>query len=468
MGLDYRIPLEATHTPADFEKSYQQGFDMKQAQINAPIETQEKQANADTAQLKLASAKLGAIGNLLEGVDSQESYDAHMKAGIDMGLIPPEFAQKHPIYTPEGVSSFTNTLSQQKDRVDMQLKQAQIGETQAHANFFNNGGAMPAAEKMADAMQKARASGDLTRYNELAAAGKLLNKDQQYNFPVSPNTTNIPTDAGAQAMSPAQVASSGMGASPTIGRPNSAQPSIVPVSGAQDSAASLAESKASGANTIKYNDQITNDAKQAINMHLTVGAMKDALTNFQAGATAPARATLQRYATALGIPVDTKSLDNQQVFTKLANDVVAQAAKQEGGASRLAAAYNGLVQANPNASLEPGSLSILLDKMDAQAGEVTNELQAWNQAKKDNPNLSAAEFRRNYTSGIAQQQEAAGGGIPAYKGAANNYIAPGDPSNIKVTPKDIGGLNLQDARVKTALAHGYTPAQIAAYLKGAK
>lgn len=483
MPLDPSIILKAGDIPKNALEAQQQAFNLGQSQINAPLERAQKQAslaqtqqttaNANTSnqanQLALASAKLSAIGGLMNGVTDQPSYTAHLNAGIQAGLIPPEYANTHAQYDPVKLSGYIDTLAQQKERLDLATKQADISMKQAHANFFNNGGTVPAAVKISNAMRNAAANGDWDTVNSIAIGGKLLEKGQLLgpdNFNTFLSSSGL---SDAQNPTPTQTPSS----------TNGYKISVMP--GAKEAASALAEGKESGKATPKYSAALDNDAKQAINMHLTIGAMRDALDNFQSGASAPARAVILRYAKAAGIPVNENSLNNQQVFAKLANDVVAQAAKAEGGASRLAAAYNGLVQANPNASLEPGALKVLLDKMDAQAGLVTTMQQKWNEEKKLNPNLTGADFERNYLANVAAEQEKAGGGMATYPGSQNPYIAPGtvrvssesappgSPNAALIqqgTGKPVGGINIQALQQKTLLAkqYGYTDAEIKAHL----
>lgn len=189
-----------------------------------------------------------------------------------------------------------------------------------------------------------------------------------------------------------------------------------------DIVAHLSEEGASGKDTIKYNNSITADAKAAINMHNTIATMQQAQQQFQAGALAPATGTLVKYARALGVPVSDKqiaTLSNQQVFNKLQNDIIGQAAKAEGGASRLQSAFDAIKSSNPNIGMEPESLNTLFKIMDTKAGEVTDEQQAWQAAKKSNPALSGAEFERNYTAQRSAMQESAGGKLAGYKGNPN-------------------------------------------------
>ncbi len=189
-----------------------------------------------------------------------------------------------------------------------------------------------------------------------------------------------------------------------------------------DIVAHLNEQGAAGKDTIKYNNEITSDAKQAINMHQTIAAMQQAQEQFKAGAFAPAQGTLLKWGRALGVPIndnDISKLSNQQVFTKLQNDIIGQAAKAEGGASRLQSAFNAIKASNPSIGMEPESLNSLFNLMDTKAGEVTNEQQSWSAAKKANPKLTAAEFERDYTAQRAAAQEKAGGNLPSYKGNPN-------------------------------------------------
>ncbi len=185
------------------------------------------------------------------------------------------------------------------------------------------------------------------------------------------------------------------------------------------------EGESAGSNTVKYSDKIAEEAKAAINMHQTIAELRQAMNQFQAGALAPAQGTILKYARAAGFPLNEEQvskLSNQQVFTKMVNDILAERAKSAGQSARLVGEFNALKSSNPNIGMEPESLNTLFDVMDSKAGEITDEQQAWNLAKKNNPKLSGAEFVRSYTANRAAQQEQAGGNIPKYKGASNSTI----------------------------------------------
>ena len=459
MPLDPSIILQAGKIPQNAMEAGQQAFNLNQAQINAPLITAQKQAdiaqtqqqttNAQTTnqvnQQALASAKLSAIGGLMNGVKDQDTYNSHAMAGIQSGLLPPDFLQQNPNYDPTKMAGYMDTIQNQKQQLDLASSQAEIGLKNAQAQFYQQGGKLPANVRTAQFLSDAAAKGDWQTVNNIALAGKLLNKGQvltPQNFSGFAQQNGINTNSTSSATSPDNVNNPSGGYN--VG--------VMP--GAKEAASALAEGTVAGKDTPKYSDQLAKDAQQAVNMHLTIGAMKDALNNFQSGATAPAKATLERYAKAFDIPIDNNSLDNQQVFAKLANDVVAQAAKAEGGASRLAAAYNGLVNANPNAALEPGSLSTLLDKMDAQAGILTDKQQKWNAAKQANPNLTSQDFENNYTANLSKKQEQLGGGLPAYQGAQNPYMAPGKTSKSEYVVNAVANKALPLPTDKTALQNG--------------
>jgi len=183
-----------------------------------------------------------------------------------------------------------------------------------------------------------------------------------------------------------------------------------------DNANYVNEQKASGTDTVKYTENLTNEAKQAINLHQTIAEMRDAQQKFQSGAFAPAQATVIKYARAVGLPVskdDIANLSNQQVFTKLTNDIITQQVKAAGQGSRLLGEFNAIKSSNPGVGMEPESLNMLFDHLDQKAGEVTNEAQAWNQFKDANPTASAAQFVRQYTANRSAAQDANGGHLPS-------------------------------------------------------
>ncbi len=138
MAIDSSIPLAGQSPNFDFAGSFQKGFNSTEAMQRAPIErekmqleNQQTKTGNEAKKLELASAKLSAVGGLLAGVNDQQSYLAHLNAGIEMGVIPPEFAQKFPNYDPVGIKSYTENISMQKSKLDEQLKKAQIQQMTA-------------------------------------------------------------------------------------------------------------------------------------------------------------------------------------------------------------------------------------------------------------------------------------------------------------------------------------------------
>lgn len=190
----------------------------------------------------------------------------------------------------------------------------------------------------------------------------------------------------------------------------------------------LEENKTGGAKTITDSDKLDADAKAAQNMLYSLSTLKDAASQFKAGAAAPAKVSLMRIARAVGYPLDQSqvdSLSNMQAFTKVANDIVGQAAKAEGGASRLLAAFNTIKAANPNIGLEPETLDILFDKMGAQANNIIDEQQGWNTQKTQNPALNFTNFERGYVSNQSTKQRQMGGKLPSTQDTLPQGVPPG-------------------------------------------
>lgn len=195
-----------------------------------------------------------------------------------------------------------------------------------------------------------------------------------------------------------------------------------------------AENTAAGSETPKYSDELATSAKAAMGLHQTIGEIRNAMQSVQTGQLAPAQAAIIRAAKAVGYPIsadEISQLDNAQVISKLANSLVGMAAKQEGGASRLASAYTGIVKSTPNLGMEPGAISTVLDGMDAAAAAVTNEQQAWSKAKTANPKLTAADFQNSYTATQAANQEKAGGALPQYGNGNPAAYSPANANALK-------------------------------------
>lgn len=214
-----------------------------------------------------------------------------------------------------------------------------------------------------------------------------------------------------------------------------------------DNEAYLSEQKASGPDTVAYDKDVTKRANVSSNMVQLITEMQDAQKNFKAGALAPAQATILKWASAFGkelSPEEVASLSSQQAFNKWTNTLVGQAAKLEGGASRLQAAYTGIVGSTPNTSLQPETLDKLFPAMLTTAAQDINEQKAWAAQKTANPSLTGGQFRRQYESEHNTTQEKAGGNLPGYAG--NKASAPtGLPQGTKSNPD--GTLTLPDGRI---------------------
>lgn len=221
----------------------------------------------------------------------------------------------------------------------------------------------------------------------------------------------------------------------------------------------LEESKAAGADTIKSSGDLSQDASQAQNMLYTLSTMKDAVANFQSGALASAKQSMARAARAAGISLsqqEINSLADKQVFTKLSNDIIGQAAKAEGGASRLNAGFEAIKSSNPNIGMEPETLGLLIDKLGAQSNKIIHEQSEWNNQKTSNPGLSFADFQRKYLADVSKQQEESGGALEKSPALAGK-------------PAPMGSVAVNSAQVGQAVMKlknkGYSQDQINQYLQ---
>ncbi len=202
-------------------------------------------------------------------------------------------------------------------------------------------------------------------------------------------------------------------------------------------AAPKAAAEAGGKATIIGGDALAADASQAQNLVYTLKDLQDVSQNVQMGALAPAKMQIQRIARAIGYPLsdqEINSLSSAQGFNKLAMNMVGAAAKQEGSASRLQAAFSALKDSNPNLGLEPETLPIITRYMGTQANKIITQQQAWNQTKNQNPATLYPDFERNYISDLSAQQQNAGGNLQPY-----NFGNQGNATTPKVTNWAIKG-----------------------------
>lgn len=367
-----------------------------------------------TAQATTKKTQMEIVGNYIGGTSNQNSYDkakdALQKTGIDTDFLPDKFDADYVSKMKFMAASPTAQLSALMQQQQMALRGKIAGLDNPSAPSAPAAAPTSSPSPSTPPPSASSPPEELPKPNQVILPNKIMNN--------TPGQTPAEKAAG-------MIDDNALPAQP-VKQPNETTKNYTARLQAwktnPDIVAHLSEMGASGKDTIKYNNSITADAKQAINMHNTIATMQQAQQQFQAGALAPATGTLVKYARALGVPVSDKqiaTLSNQQVFNKLQNDIIGQAAKAEGGASRLQSAFDAIKSSNPNIGMEPESLNTLFKIMDTKAGEVTDEQQAWNTAKKANPALSGAEFERNYTAQRSVEQESAGGKLPGYKGNPN-------------------------------------------------
>ena len=168
-----------------------------------------------------------------------------------------------------------------------------------------------------------------------------------------------------------------------------------------NNAGNISEARASGADTIKSVTALNADAMQSQKMIHTLDLMEGAMKNFESGKFTDAKTELARTAKALGYtlsPEQEASLSSKQAFMKWANTLVADAAKAEGGASRLMAAYRGLVEANPNVNIEPAALRSIFGGLRDKANYSVNQQKAWADEQDNNPNAKFSNWNTQYVS----------------------------------------------------------------------
>lgn len=311
--------------------------------------------------------------------------------------------------------------------MDALSKLATLQETQARGNMY-----------------QALAANGGGRGEGLAAANRMM---QQYNSDPDVIAGKKPPLQFTQAYM-AVTAKQGQGQ--TLD-PNTGQ--MMPMAGAPQAVQTMANSKETGTQnamiaaaapkaaaeeggkaTVIGSDALAADASQSQNLIYTLKDLQDIGQKIQTGALADAKVQLTRTARAIGYPLsdsDISQLSNAQAFTKLSMNLVSAAAKQEGGASRLQAAFSALKDSNPNLGLEPETLPLITNFMGAQANKIISQQQAWDAAKSANPNLLYPDFERQYTAALSLKQQQSGGGLAPYNfnGAQNINTGTVSPSD---------------------------------------
>lgn len=216
--INSSIPLGINDPGFDPAAAFQKGFALRQTVQNAPLERQKLQNQVETGQIQnqteglaSASAKVKALQDAAVNLTA-DNYSIQKNLLESHGIVPPGIMP--PQFDPQWKDGIINKLSQQAQQLDLQTKQAEIGLKGAQAQYYQNGGKQPAAAMLARDLEEARLSGNLTRYNELAAAAKLLDKGQLYNFSTNSQTNasqNPTTPNSLGGLQPPQV-----GALPTI------------------------------------------------------------------------------------------------------------------------------------------------------------------------------------------------------------------------------------------------------------
>ncbi len=182
--------------------------------------------------------------------------------------------------------------------------------------------------------------------------------------------------------------------------------------------ANAADARASSTESIKSSDNLAKEAIASHQVMTTLDTLEAATKSFESGATADAKTQVARLAKAMGYPLspeDEASLDSKQVFFKVSNELIGQAAKAEGGASRLQAAFNAIKSSNPNATMEPGALKVIIDYMREKANVPIQMQQEWQKAKMANPRARFNDFQTNYVSDLNSKPAA----VPSVASAAS-------------------------------------------------
>jgi len=165
-------------------------------------------------------------------------------------------------------------------------------------------------------------------------------------------------------------------------------------------AAYVSEQKASGGDTVKYDSKISSDAKDSQNVINAIADMRKAQQQIQSGIFAPAQQTMLRLARGVGVdltPEQLANLNNQQVMTKLSNDILGGVLKNDGQAGRLKSVADSAKAANPNIAMEPEALNALFDYIQTKAAPVIEEQKAWAAAKTANPSSCRRKTRNSTT-----------------------------------------------------------------------
>ncbi len=137
--IDSSIPLKAGDTPLPYTREQvNSNIRTDIAAKNAPIERASIQSQTDTRKYALAASKFSAVQGILANVKDQQSLDAARDTATQWGLITPDEAKKYSVYNPDQINALVDTVAQHKLLLEQEKTRADIGKTQAETTKLNN------------------------------------------------------------------------------------------------------------------------------------------------------------------------------------------------------------------------------------------------------------------------------------------------------------------------------------------
>ncbi len=480
MPVDARIPLAIDNTGYDPD-AYQKGFTLGREQVNAPIETEAKRTKLATDKQALAEAQLNALAGILPNVKDERSYHAAGDLATKMGIDTTDFFKQYPNYGDGShVAALNNTLQAQKAQTAQATAQSEIGLKNAQATYYQNGGKQPAAAMLAHDMEQARLNNDPTRYNELAAAAKLLDKGQMYSFP---NNSQAATDTQVAPPNPNGAPNPNINPQAAInapaGQPNTAPnmaapgnaPTIVNQPGYNNAVAGKTTAKKQAELNVKTGGEANAAEETFGKLNQNLDAMETLVKSGKTPASkyfvpASVQASIGRNIPQLGMGDTAKGYTD---FNTLNTPVVLNTLREltSGGAIRGNQTIEKMI--NQGFMIDPDlSDQEKLDKIATIRAELKNAaISSRNISNKDKGQPSQPYQGMPTASGLLQtSSENASAGTPN-----GNLIqqATGRPPLANQSKAAIASrLNPKDPRVKAALAAGYSADEIASHLMGGR
>jgi hypothetical protein len=187
----------------------------------------------------------------------------------------------------------------------------------------------------------------------------------------------------------------------------------------------IAAGKGAGEETAGQVKQLNEDAINSSNMINSISEIQQAANQAKMGAFGPAKASLLKAADWLGLPASmVPQVTAYGDIAKISNDLIGNAAKGAGQASRLQGEFKAIQGSVPGLSIDPNAMNSLLPMLSRKHYQIIQEQNAWDQYAQKNPNPIFNNFATPWVAQQTQNQQQQGGNLPAYP-LPNNLPAKG-------------------------------------------